>query len=366
MRILNLYIARKLLFTTLATVGVLTFAMVAGNLIKLFDLLARGVSPANLGWMMLLTIPSALNYTIPFAVLCAVILVFSRLSADHEITAMRATGVGIWQIVSPALLLGAALSACCLWLQMDFGPRCRWQFDQIREGEGARNPLAVVEAGRFVELPGFVIYASRREDNRLFDLHVYKLGKNGRVVQDITAREGDFHVDEEKQEIELVLNEALIVAADPDATGDAAKSQRVTGKTMRFPLNYGEQLNRKDVTRRLKYLQGPGIMGLIHAYSERGIETTPLHVELHRRMSMALSPFAFVLIGIPFGIRTRRSEAAIGIVISLGLATLFYTFLILADSLRHQALGPIVFLVWLPNIVYQLGGVFALARIAHH
>ncbi len=367
MRILNYYIARKLLFATLAATGVLTFALLSGSLIKVFAMMGKGVSPGALGMVVLLTIPTLLKYTIPLALLCAVILVFSRLSADNELTAMRASGVGVWQIVSPALLLGVLGSLLSFYLQMSVAPHCRMRLDAVKEDAGASSPLALIEPGRFIEIPGYLVYVGGRDGNRLQDLHVYGLDREGKMVaQDITAQEGEVTVDEAKGIINLVLHDAVVVASDPAAPRDASKLQHIAGQTMSFPLNYRDQLNSRPLALKPKYMDSADIVGMIHAWSDRGISPEPLYLELHKRMSMALSPFAFVLIGIPFGMRSRRSEAAVGLLISLFLAAFFFTFLILADTLRSHIPGQAQFLVWFPNILYQVGGLAALVRLARH
>ncbi|MFA4943480.1 MAG: LptF/LptG family permease [Lentisphaeria bacterium] len=366
MRLLNLYLGRKLLLATAASLGVLTFVMLAGNLFKISDLVARGLSLAALGHILLFLLPVALKFTIPFAALCAVILVFSRLAADNEITAMRATGIGLWQIVSPALLLGILLSGVCLYLQSTLAPHCRWEFDLATEQESVRNPLAAIEPGRFVELPGLIVYAAGQEPSgRLHDIRIYVLDDQGRLVQDISARSGDVTVHEEREQVELRLHEALVTAADPAAPEDVSKLQHVTGKTLTFPLNYGDEINRRRVNRKLKHQTSADLLSLIAIYHDRGADTSLLRLELHRRLSMALSPFAFILVGIPFGIRARRGEAAIGLVFALILATLFYAFIILADELK-SAIGNVELIVWLPNIAYQLGGTAAIWRLARH
>ncbi len=80
-------------------------------------------------------------------------------------------------------------------------------------------------------------------------------------------------------------------------------------------------------------------------------------------MSLAFSPIGFLLLGIPFGIRTKRSETSVGLVFSLLLALVFYVFLALAESLEDQSHYHPEVLVWLPNIFYQLGGLAALHYI---
>ena len=363
LKTLNLYIARKLVGATLAAIGVLTFVLLSGNLIKVFDLLARGVSAAALGRFILYLLPVALNYTLPFSLLISSVLVFSRLSADNEITAMRASGVSLWQIISPALLLGVVLSGLAFWLQMEVGPRCRFQMDMLLETEGTRNPLVLLEPGRFIELPGNVIYVGRREGDRLYDLHVYGLSSSGKVVRDITAHEGKVTLKEEEETIVLELQDAVVVAADPNAPGDATRLQRVAGQTLTFPLEYGRQLNRKPIANKFRQMDAAAMLGLIHAYAERGIDTTPLYLDLHRRFSLALSPFAFLLLGIPIAIRARRAEPAIGLVMAMAMAAVFYAFLMLAEQFRGAGNHP-EWLVWLPNIAYQAGGLYALARLA--
>ena len=104
------------------------------------------------------------------------------------------------------------------------------------------------------------------------------------------------------------------------------------------------------------------LLSTIYILNKRGESCGHLYLELHKRMSIALSPIGFLLIGIPFGIRTHRSEASVGLVTSLALALIFYIFLALADTLEDRPKMHPEALVWLPNIFYQIGGLIALHR----
>jgi len=365
MKTLNVYIGRHLLVTTCIAVFVLTFVMVSAHLIRGFELLARGVSLGILGRFLLYEMPNALTFTIPMSLLVASVLVFSRFSADNEIMAMRASGVSLWQIISPGLLLSIALSVFCFWLHTSLGPSWRYRAYLLRKGEGARNPMVVIEPGRFVEIPGHVIRVGKRDGDRLEDIHIYKLNDDGMVVTDITARRGRVTVDEVKRIIELDLDHACFTTFDPDADDKERQktAPRVASERIVFPLDYGSEVDRRALSRRIKYMDMKMIFGRIYIDKERGVDTTSLYVELHSRMSMALSPFAFLLLGIPFGIRAKRSEASVGLLLCLVLAVGFHTFLMLADGLKHQSgLRPEV-LVWLPNIIYQGGGLLALSAL---
>lgn len=359
MKKLNTYIARALLVNTFIAVAVLTFVMLSASLFKAFDLIARGLSPHVIGLFMLYNLPYMLQFTIPLAMLCTAVLVFSRFSAENEITAMRASGVSLWQIITPALLLAVVLSAFCAYLQLELAPDSRHRAKELQQTEGARNPLAFLESGRHVEFPGYIIYVGSREEAHLENIQIYELDESGRLLKDVSARSGVVDVDEDAGQIRMTLEEAMVTdVASPDQ-----KPVHVPMRTVTFPLAYAAELNEERLGRKIKYMDVRMILSRIFIYSQRDIPTVPLFVELHKRMSLAFSPIAFLLVGIPFGIRTRRSETSVGLLISVGLAMFFYCFLALAESLDdHPEMHPEI-LVWIPNIVYQLGGLYALYKI---
>jgi lipopolysaccharide export system permease protein len=362
MKILNLYIGRNLLLTTLLGIGILTFVLVSANLLQAFELVARGVSPAILGQFIAYMLPFALQFSIPLAVLCAAVLVFSRMSADHEVTAMRASGISLWQIISPALILAVGLSAFCFYLQVYLAPECRYRANMLRRADNITNPLAMIEPGRYVAFPGHVLYAGRREKNRLEDVQLYVLGSNGQVNQDISAAGGTLVISEDSRTLRLSLEKVIMGQIERGgAAPDTVRHTMADQVTRDIPL--GSQQERKPLERRAKHMTMQQILGTIYIYNKRGEPTGPLYLELHKRMSIAFAPIGFLLIGIPFGIRTRRSETSVGLVISLILAALFYVFLSLADSLQDRPQLHPELLVWLPNIIYQIGGLLVIHRI---
>ncbi|MDX9979569.1 MAG: LptF/LptG family permease [Lentisphaeria bacterium] len=366
MKILNRYIARSLLVNTLIALGVLTFVMVSGNLFKIFDLMARGVSPLLFGKFMLLVIPEMLRYTIPLSMLTGTVLLFSRLSADNEITALKASGVSLWQLISPGLLLAAVFSVLCFWLATSLAPRCRMEAYLLMKSEVIRNPLALLEPGRFAsDIPGYRIRIGERDGDLLGDIHLLVLDrKTGRLASTITARRGKVRLREEEQALELELEDATIANHTPETdAGQEAAAGRVAMQRIVLALPYGARFDARPLTMKLKFLGFRDILTRIHLDAAEGRNVTPHYVDLHKRMAMALSPISFFLIGIPFAIQSRRSETSVGLLVSLLLAFGFYAFLVLTDSLDQQtALHP-EFLVWLPNVLYQGGGLWALGKV---
>src|SRR5205085_7824766 len=85
----------------------------------------RGLSPDQILQVVPLLIPSTLPYTVPATVLFATCVVYGRLAHDNEITALRAAGVHLGQLLAPAVAFAAIISVGLLVLEFKFIPQSR-------------------------------------------------------------------------------------------------------------------------------------------------------------------------------------------------------------------------------------------------
>jgi len=112
LRIFDRYIGRQVWMATLTGVLVLSGVMVLGNVYKKLDQLLGNteVPMAFVLEFVGLVIPFSLIFTIPWAFLTSILLVYGRMSADNELVSLRMTGTSMPRICLPVFLLGAALS----------------------------------------------------------------------------------------------------------------------------------------------------------------------------------------------------------------------------------------------------------------
>ena len=97
MRILTRYILGEVLSHALIGAAVFTFVLFTRDLGRILELVVRNSAPLpSVAQIFFFTVPVALTYTIPMGVLVGILIGLSRLAADSEVTAMRASGLGVW------------------------------------------------------------------------------------------------------------------------------------------------------------------------------------------------------------------------------------------------------------------------------
>ena len=98
------YLFREIAATFLFSLGVVTLVLFMGKILQLAELVFNnGVSLRNIFRLFLYLLPSFSLVTIPMSFLLAVLLTFSRLSTDNEITALKSSGISLYGLLPPVL-----------------------------------------------------------------------------------------------------------------------------------------------------------------------------------------------------------------------------------------------------------------------
>ncbi len=363
MKILNWYVAKSFLATFFMAIAVLTFGMTGNNLIKVFDYVSEGVPLSSAMLFVLYAVPMALAFTIPWASLVSIMLVFGRMSADNEITAMRACGISILQIVSPIIVMTFGMTCLCLYLQMQIGPYYISQARELIKGVASRQPLALFTPGVAMEFNNLrILIDSKEGDNKIKNIQLFVLDDQGNWTQDVNASSGTILTYPEVQRLDIVLHNATV--ASREGSGDYDRLIRSYSETLTVPIEYGKQFNEKNVSRRDKYLTYKQLYARYILDVRSGEDTTMIEVELNQRVALSLAPIAFLLLGLPLAIRTSRRETSIGLFISVLLAGLYYGGVLTSDAIRkHQEFFP-QYIVWIPPLLFQVFGAIYIVSIA--
>lgn len=370
MRLLDRYIGRQLLVTAVFAVIVLSVVLVLGNVFKrLLDLLITQNAPPSLIFSFIAyVLPFSLTFTIPWGFLTSVLLVFGRLSAENELTALKASGVSVPRVCASVWVIGTVLTIVCLWINLDVAPRAKAEMTRSLFNIATSNPLALFGSDRVIEeFPGRKIYVDETSGNRLKNIHVYELDPEGALKSVMFAREGTLSLDDVKvktanggEEIEkqiiLRLFHGRYEVRDekyPDSVGRWRPGITIEEGSVAIPL--------RELYEKKQKAGGVASMAMAELLkTEKGGAA----VELNKRLSNAFATLAFALLGIPLAITAQRKETSVGFAISLAIGLSYYLFFFLADMASNRPKWHPELLVWLPTFLFLVVGAIRFRRLA--
>ncbi len=359
MNILHNYILREILIAFVIAMLLFTFILLVGNLAKLVELVIRkGVDFVSVLKLFLFLMPYLLKFTIPMSLLTSTIFVFGRLSADREIVAMQASGIRLFKLAFPVLVLGLLFSTASIALSDQLLPKAHFAYRKLLKDIGVKNPTSILEAGTFIEGFGdYVLFIYSIDKEILQNIRIYQ-PQEGRLPRTIVAKTGQILTSPDKEVITLKLT---------DGTSDEPNPQhpetfyKLNFKTYLINLKFSNVM-KEELSKKTKDMSLRELLEKIRKYRKEKINVAPLTTEIHKRLSMAFSSLVFVLIALPVAIRTGRKELSINFAISMGVSFVYWIFLALGEALSLRGVVTAEIGMWSPNILLATIAFFLIFR----
>ncbi len=356
MKTLERYVFGSFLSSFFLAFLVLSFVLTIGLLVQIVGYIIDGMPASLVGEFAMVRFPETLQWTIPLALLVSSVLVFSRLSADSEIAAMRACGVNLLSVMKYPAVFALGCSLLGMWVNNEIVPRGHEIRRRLTSRISVGNAIELIEPGIWIsDFPGFRIYAASQNGNEFFDVEVEdRISIPGTAV---TYRAEKVIVTGEGSDITFELTNATRTPIDESNPGTAtAKSytQNIKlkdvkyskkDKDFRFFEMLDELAEERAAIAKAKAEGGEDAKKRVRDM-RRGLSKTK--VEFSKRFVFALASLCFVLVGVPLGIRAQRKESTVGMAISLAIALGYYLFVMLMLSCqKNYHIHPEV-LIFLP------------------
>lgn len=360
MKIVDKYIFRQ--FMVPLSYCLLTFTMLF-VVIDLFDHLSDFID-AKTPLLQVIryyvyVIPSLLVFIAPISLLLALLYSLWQLSRHNELTALRASGISFYRITVPILLVGIGFSLVIGILQETAAPRASyWAWQFINRQKQARDSSMRYE----FDLPFKNEEQRRNWMIRRFDLATYDLQgikvtqqrPDGSDLETIRAEEAKYFdgrwwlFNISIQKFDFYNNPAGPPAHEP---------LRQMAEWDETPQDFMHEV------KNLEFLSARDLGRFLTARKSLSDKTRArILVDLHARLAMPWTCFVVTLFGIPFGLRTARKGALIGIIFALLTFFSFYFLMTLGQWLgKNQVLTPEVS-AWMPNVFFLLLGLLLMLR----
>ncbi|MBN2453434.1 MAG: LptF/LptG family permease [Candidatus Omnitrophica bacterium] len=355
MKILRDYILKEFFHSFFLTLVVFTFVFLVGNIITLANyIINKGVDPVSVLKLFGYLIPWLLSFTLPIAVLTASILAFGRLSGDGELTAMKASGISFYRIAAPVVMVGLALSFFAFYLNDHVSPNASFASRQVIKEIGIRSPTAALEEGTFIRgFENYIIFIHQINGNKFRNIRIYQ-PQEGKPTRTIVAETGEINSMPEKNIMELRLYNGT--SEEPSPT-EPESFYKLNFKTYFMSLDLSKIFKKEKIEKKAREMTIDELNEEIEKVSAQNIDPTPLKVEIYKKINISVATFIFVLIGIPLGVKSQRSEKSIGFVLGSVLFGIYWAafsgmIVVAAGGKMHPFLACA-----LPNIVFLIIGI---------
>lgn len=362
MRILTRYILGEILSHTLIGFALFTFVLFMPNLGQILETVVRNSSPlANVAQIFILMLPNTFKVTIPMSVLVGVLLGLSRLAADSEIIAMRASGLGIGYFVRVASVVAIGGTLFGLANSLFLAPQANRAILAMQQELETEQASYQIQPRVFYEdFRNFVLYVQ--------DVRSGTGASNWRQV---------FMADVSDPTTPLVTTAASATVVNDSSQvllmrlRDGARHEVVEGTPQRYvistftttdlPLALGPQsdvhLGRLDTA-----LYAMPMGDLIER--TRGPDAKRFQLELQSRFAYPAACIVLMLVGVPLGVISRRGGKSSGFVFALLLVIFYYVLSYTGIALGRQNRLSAFFAEWLANLVFAGAGAFLLWQMA--
>ncbi len=422
MKILQRYILKEHIAPFFFAFFTITFLLIIDYVPKIIDhVIDKDLSiwvvleliGLNLAWMLALSVP--------MSVLVATLMAFGRMSSDFEVTAIKASGVNLINILLPLLLAASVLTYGMVQFNDKVLPDLNKQARQLWGDIAAMRPTLTFESGVFIsDIPGYLILidkidhaTSRVEGVRITDTKVaskpriiiakygyLKMMDNGRTMQ-FTLYDGELHsldVNEpenyrklkfENQVINISDAGSELVRQDSDYRSDREMGINQLQENVDrseaavIPIReriYADVENKferiyADTTQfmTMKALNDSTALFMVRNEAqgwkrlvERNRQQIDTHkkvmdkysIEIYKKYSIPAASLAFILIGAPLGILAKKGGMGVAVAISIGLFIVYWAFLIGGEDVADRGLVSPFWAMWSANFLLGAIGLY--------
>ncbi len=363
MRILTRYILGEVTSHALLGTAIFTFIIFTRELGQILELVVRNSAPLpSAAELFFLTVPGALTLTVPAGVLIGILIGLSRLAADSEITAMKASGIGVWNFLRILSIFFLVAWLLALANNVYLAPRSQAALSRLQDRlKGSQISFQIQPRVFYEGFPKKVLYVNdvKSAQGAAIWKGVFIADTTTPGAPKITLAEQGILVSEGTNTLHLHLLNGSLHESDP-TTPD--KYQISTFEETDLPITLPESGAAKD--------QPPSSLAEIPTFQLPQVARTSKNqvmarwywIEFHRRFALPTACIVLALVGFPLGLSAKKGGKSAGFVLTIILVFAYYFVSLTGVSLARQGRISPGLGVWLANIVCLSVAAFLLWR----
>jgi LPS export ABC transporter permease LptG/LPS export ABC transporter permease LptF len=359
MRLVSRSVVREIWPAFLLGFAAYTFVLLIRTILFLADFaVRRSASFLEVARLVALSLPWIVVLTLPMAFLLGVLIGVGRLSADSEVVALQACGLGPGALLRPALGAAAALSVFVFLIYNLVLPATNAELERSMARVAATSIVNVVAPRTFREpRPGILFFFDRlAPDNRTFEGVFLKLGDEAEPPNRvIVARSGMLTLEDDR--LWLDLFGSTVHEIDPDDPSRYRTSRNASQRLLLAGEGVNAPGSRVTVERGIRARTLPELWASARSLPRDDPRRRLALTELHKKLAIPFACFAFALVGVALARSLRRGGRGSGFAMSLAILVGYYVLLSSGETWAVEGRMPPALAMWLPNLaLLAIGG----------
>jgi lipopolysaccharide export system permease protein len=347
--IIDLYVIREVTAPFVFGVALLTFALVAGRLLKLTEMVVNhGVTLSEVMGLIAYIMPGFLELTFPMAVLLGVLLGFGRMSGDQELTAARACGISLYRLAAPVMAIALVVYIISSWFAFAVRP---WANANLRQRlydlTRTRSSAGLREKVFNRHFPGLVVYVDRisPSDSGLTGVLISDARDPGQQ-NTIVAHTGWVIPDEKQRAVTLRLFDGSLYGQDLQNHSSHVTSFKRYDLTVRPEEALGlvqhdpEEMSLRELSATIAKARASGRPNF------------EAETELARKYTIPVATLFFAMLGVSLGLKPARGGQSERFGVSVALFFLYYSLMRVGQTLAERGQLDAVVAMSIPDVVF--------------
>jgi LPS export ABC transporter permease LptG/LPS export ABC transporter permease LptF len=363
--LLDEYVMRAYFTNFLLSLGAFALLYVVFTFFELMGDIIRNQTPFIIvGEYLINLVPFIINAVTPLCSLLAVLITFGALNRASELTAMKATGISLYRVVAPILVLAAVLAAALFAFDESYLP------DANRRQEQLRAQIKGKPAQTFL-LPGRK-WISGQTDNagapaRIFYYQAFDSDHD--VFDNLTV----FEFDPQTFTLQRRIH-ADTARWDPTVHGwifDNGWQRSFAGETIAsyqtFTVaTFPEMREQPSYFKKENKLSDEMSYNELYKYiadlRQSGFDTIKLQVQLANKISVPAITLVMAILAVPFAVSMGKRGGLIGIATAIGVGIAYLGIASLFSSMGEISTLPPLLAAWSPDLLFGIAGTYLLLR----
>jgi len=346
-KILDLYVVKRLTFTFLLIFLSITFVFYIVTIMELVDnVIENHVAFVYLLKYVYYYTPEIIKFVFPAGILTAVLLTFSMMSKNNEIVAVQVSGISLYRLAFPAIILGFLLSLVFFYIQEDIAPganlNARKTMDIIRNRE---TTVEMEYNKNWVVGDRDEFYFYEHIDARLNkyrQFNVIYLNDNFSLKKRLSAEFGRW-----ESETELVLENGFERNFE-----DNEPKNFLLFDEKKIVIPEGRDFFKRKI-KSYDYMNIKELKGYIQYLEKNKSDTARYEAQLYNKYAFPFASLVMVLIAIPFSFTMGKKGTLYGIGFAVGLSIIFWGAFGIFSALGSTALLPPFISAFAPLLIFS-------------